>query len=138
MQRPDVVTAHDVRREVEQRMGIEPLDQLLAERAELVQKVADLRARHGPFGTWGDLRKTELATIAQSLRARAVRDNVKMTEAATTDAAHADPRYVEFVTEATRERSALTVAEDRIQAINDRIMRDQALARFMTAEVHLG
>lgn len=137
MQKPDSVIARDARQELEARIGIEPLESLLAERHELVQHVADLRARHGPFGTWGDLRKTELATIAQSLRARALKDNVKMTEAALTDAAHADARYIEFITEATKERARLTIAEDRIQAINERILRDNALAKFVTAEAHL-
>lgn len=137
MQKPDQVIARDARAELEARIGIEPLESLLAERHELVQQVADLRARHGSFGTWGDLRKTELATIAQSIRARAIAETRKMTEAAIEEAAHADPRYVEFITDATRERARLTIAEDRIQAINDRIMRDQALARFVSAEAHL-
>lgn len=137
MQKPDQVIARDARQELEARIGIEPLESLLAERHELVQQAANLRARHAAFGTWGDLRKTELATIAQSLRARALKDNVKMTEAAVTDAAHADPRYIEFVIQATKERAQLTVAEDRIQAINERIMRDNALAKFVTAEAHL-
>lgn len=138
MQQPDRVTAKDVRREIESRIGLESLDHLLAERHELVQNVADLRARHGSFGTWGDIRKSQLAAIAQSIRAKALNATVKLTEAAIDDAAHADPRYVELVTAATRERAELTVAEDRIQAINERIMRDQVLARFVTAEAHLG
>lgn len=137
MQRPDPIVAEDRRAHLEARVGLKPLEELLAERAELVESVAQLRARHGPFGTWDDIRKTELATIAQSLRAKAVRDNVKLTEAAITDAAHADGRYIECITQATRERAQLTVAENQIQSINDRILRDQALARFAAAELYL-
>lgn len=137
MQRPDSVVATDRRIELEMRAGLRPLEELLHERAELVESAAPLRARHGNFGTWDDIRKTELAKIAQAIRAGAVRDNVKLTEAAISDAAHSDPRYIECITTATKERARLAVLENHIQSINDRILRDQALARFAAAELYL-
>lgn len=134
---PDTVVARDSRREIERRAGIEPLDQLLAERHRLVAQGAELRARYGAFGSADNLRKIELSRIKQLLRATALRDGVKMTEAALDDAAHADPRYVEYITIATRERAEWSVLEDHIQAIEDRVTRDNTLARFATAELHL-
>src|SRR5205809_7891764 len=110
MHKPDAVTARTPFGEIEERLGIvPPLESLLAERADLVKRVCDLRARHGPGGTWPDLRKIELARIAQIIRAGAVRDQVKMTEAAIDDSTHADPRYIEAVTKATTERAELAV-----------------------------
>ena len=123
--------------ELEERIGIAGLEELLAERRELVEHVANLRARYGAFGSANDLRKIELSRIAQMLRAQAVRDQVKLTEAAIEEAAHADARYVEFVTTATKERAEWSVLEDRIQAIEDRIQRGNMLGRFAASELHL-
>jgi hypothetical protein len=123
--------------EVQLRMGVQPIEELLAEREELVRQVADLRARHGSFGTYNDLRKIELAQVAQTIRAKLLRDGGKMTETAITDAAHSDPRYQEFVIEATQERAQWAILEGRIDAIDARINRGQVVARFITSEMHL-
>lgn len=128
---------HTPMADVEQRMQLVPVEELLGERDVLVKKVADLRARHGAFGTYNDLRKILLATIAQTIRAAALRDSVKWTEAAIEDLAHADPRYVEFVTTATKERAEWAILENTIQGIADTINRGQAVARFLSSEVAL-
>ena|SRR6266550_4063577 len=138
MQHPDVVTTPVSRlAEIESRMGIPTLDSLLAERDELVSSAAPLRARHGPGGTYPDLRKIELAKIAQIIRASAIRDGVKMTEAAIEEAAHADPRYIEYVTEATKQKAQLAIAENRIQGVNETVYRGNAVARFLASEAQL-
>ena len=137
MMPPDTVVAFDGRRELESRIGIEPLDTLLAERHDLVGQVADLRARFGGFGTYGDLRKIELARIAQLIRAQALNEKVKMTAAEVDDAAHSDPRYAELVITATKERATWSLLEDRISAIEHRIARDNALCAYARAELSL-
>jgi hypothetical protein len=119
-------------------MGLQPLEELLAERDVLVRKVADLRARHGAFGTYNDLRKIKLSAIAQLIRAKALRDRIKVTGPMVEDAAHADPRYVEFVTTATMERAQWAILENHIQGIDETIMRGQAIARFVSNETRLG
>jgi len=120
--------------DVESRMGLQPVEELLAERDVLVRKVADLRARHGPFGTYQDLRKIELAQIAQTIRAAALRDSVKLTEAAIDEAAHADPRYIQFVVTATKQRAEWAILEAMIEGIDFTIQRGQAIARFLSVE----
>jgi len=123
--------------DIEDRMGIVPLEELLAERDDLVQQIAPLRARHGPGGTYNDLRKVELASVAQIIRAGAVRDGVKLTEAAIEETAHADARYVDWVTTATREKAELAVLENRILGISEMVFRGNAVARFLASEAQL-
>lgn len=123
--------------DTEDRMGIEPIERLLAGRAELIKRIAPLRARHGMGGTYGDQRKIELSQIAATIRAKAVAASTKLTEAAIDEAAHSDDRYVAFVTKATNERVEFIQLEDEIQAINDKINRGQAVARYLSAEVML-
>lgn len=118
-------------------MGLQPLEELLAERDVLVKKVSILRAKHGAFGTYDALRKIELAQIAQIIRAQAVMEPRKMTAAEIDDAAHSDGRYITFVTQATTERAQWAILENQIQGIADTIMRGQAVARFIAAEAHL-
>lgn len=135
---PDTaVVAHTRLGDIEARMGLMPIEELLAERDELVRQVAPLRARHGPFGTFEALRKVELSTVAATLRAQAVAENRKMTEAAIDEGAHADSRYIAFVTVATSEKAEWAILENSIQGINDTINRGQAVAKYLAAEVTL-
>lgn len=120
--------------DAESRMGIPSLEVLHAARHVKVEQVAELRARFGPGGTYNDLRKIELASIAALLRAQAQRDGVKKTEAAIDEAAQSDARYVQFVTEATSARAKWAVLEDEIQAIDELVSRGQAVARFVSME----
>ena len=91
--------------EVEERLGITPIEKLLAERQQLVEVCANLRAKYGAFGTWDNIRKNELSTIKMALRARYLSDGTKVTEGMLEDAAHADARDMELVTIATNERA---------------------------------
>ena len=123
--------------DIEDRLGIDRLDKLLADRYTLVERVADLRARHGAFGTWEHVRKMLLATVAMKARAMAVRDGTKVTETALADIAHASPEYAELVTQATMDRSELTLFEAKIEAIDATIMRANAITRFAASEARL-
>lgn len=123
--------------EIEARMGIPSIESLLAERDDLVKQVAPLRAKHGPFGTYDALRKVELSTIASVLRAQAVADGRKMTEAGIDEAAHADDRYIAFITLATQEKAEWAILENTITGITDAIQRGNVIARYLAAEAHL-
>ena len=123
--------------EVERRLGVTPIEELLAERSGLVEQVADLRAEHGSFGTFEARRKAELARIAQAIRARYHRDGVKATEGAVDDAAHASPEYYDLVVAATQARANLYRLEARIDAIDQTIQRANAIARYLTSEARL-
>src|ERR1700674_4134484 len=123
--------------DVEQRMSLVPLEELLAERDELVSSVAPLRAKYGPNGTWDALRTIQLATIAQRIRAQAVLDGEHMTQAEVKDAAHADPDYAAAVATATDERATWALLEAQIEGIDFTVNRGQAIARFLSAEARL-
>ena len=136
-QKPDTVVASLPFSEIEARMGIPSLASLLAERDTLVQQVAELRAKHGPFGVYGDLRKIELSKIQAVIRADAVAKGVKITEAAIEQESHAHAKYVEFVTEATKQKADYFVLENKITSIEDTIRRGNTVAAFLAAEVRL-
>lgn len=123
--------------DIERRMGLPALASLLAERDTLVKSVADLRARHGAFGTYNDLRKIQLSTIASMIRAKALEANTKVTEGFIEEQAHAHPDYVAFVTTATEEKARWAVTENQIEAITETVMRGNVLARYLSAEIGL-
>lgn len=123
--------------EMEQRLGLPPIEVLLAERDELVKQVAPLRAKHGPFGTFDALRKIELATLSALHRAKAVQDERKVTEAALDELAHSDGRYAQFIADGTREKAELAILENRIIGIGDTIQRGNVVGRYLAAEAHL-
>lgn len=133
----DTIVARSPFGEIEARIGLMPLEELLAERDALVREVAPLRARHGAFGTYGDLRKIELAKVAAVLRATAAAETRKVTEAALEEASHAAPSYIDFVTAATNEKARYFELENRIQGIEDTIQRANAVARYLASEARL-
>lgn len=137
MRGPDAFPPVTTLSEVEARMGLPSLESLLAERDELVKLVAPLRARHGPFGTYQDIRKIELARVGAVIRARAVESGTKVTEAAIEEGAHSHPDYVAFVTDATNEKGGWIILENRITGIADTIQRANVIGRFLAAEAHL-
>lgn len=123
--------------DVEQRMQLVPAEELLAERDALIKKIAPLRARHGPGGCWDDLRRVHRATIAMKHRAQAVAAGQRVTEAYLEDAAQADPDYLAFIEAGVKEKIQHTELENLVQGITDQLMRGQAVARFLTAELGL-
>lgn len=124
-------------RDTEEQLGIQPIDEMLANRAKLVDQVADLRARFGSFGTFDHLRKIELSRIAGLVRAQAVRDKVKMTAAEVEDATHSHPDYRDFITAATARRAEWVKVESQIEAIDATIQRANAIVRYITSEARL-
>lgn len=125
------------RAELEIRAGIEPLDRLLDERRGLIEKVADLRAKYGSFGTFEHLRKIELSRLKSLVRIQSMRDNRKMNNDQVDEEAHEHPDYTQFVVEATRARAEYFRLEGQIEAIDYRINRGQALARFAASEASM-
>ena len=137
MARPEGWVSRSPMADLESKLGIEPIDRLLAERDELVEQSATLHARHGAWGTFDAERKAKLAVIAALLRAQALRDNVKVTEASLTEAAHASGEYMTFVTLATVERAELYRLESRIQNIDQTVQRANMIGRYAASEARL-
>ena len=134
---PDVVIARTSMAELEAKMGIPPLEGLLAERDELVQQVARLRARHGSFGTWDAERKIALEQAAAVIRAQSALEQKKVTEAALDEAAHTTGNYVDFITASISEKADWIILENRIQGIEDTLLRANAIARYLSSEMML-
>lgn len=123
-----------VSEETELRAGVEPIDQLLHTRRELVEQVASLRAVYGAFGTWDHQRKSELSRLKSLIRLQAMKDNRKVNNDQVDEEAHEHPDYTKFVTLATRERAEYFRLEARIEDTDYRINRGQALLRFVASE----
>jgi len=119
------------------KLGIQPIEELLAQRQHIVNKVADLRARFGPFGTFDHLRKIELARLKALIRIQATRDKIKMTGDQVDDEAHAHPDYLEFISAATIKRAEWVRLESQIEEIDMTIQRGQAVARYTSSELYL-
>ncbi len=122
--------------EIEQRIGIEPLDRLHAERDKIVTELAPLRARHGPGGVWEAQRKVEWSKLAVVLR-EGQPEGKRMTEAEIEQRAHAHDRYVQFLVTGVIEKERYFTLETQLDGIADRINRGQAIARFAAAELGL-
>jgi hypothetical protein len=123
--------------DIEQRMQIIPLEDLLAERDELVSQLALLRAKYGAGGTFDALRKIELSKAENLVRGQATLEAKKVTEAFLDAAAHASDGYVQFIEAATKERAEWAILEERLAGIDFTINRGQALCKYLTAELGL-
>jgi hypothetical protein len=126
-----------MRGELETRIGVTPLDQLLAERERLVGEAASLYARYGPFGTAEHRRKVALATAELQVRADIASSGEKATEGKVDALARTHSTYLAFLEAMETGRAAWLVTETQIQAINDQIQRGNALTRFAAQEVRL-
>lgn len=123
--------------DLEQRIGLMPIEELLAERDELIKQVAPLRAKYGTFGTHEALRKIELAKLKAIIRGQVTQEKKKVSYNEIDDRAHASGQYVDFIIKATNERATWIELENRMESITDTLNRGQVIARFAAAEVYL-
>ena len=121
--------------DAEIRCGVQPAQELLDERTLLVEKVADLKAVYGSFGTFDHLRKIELSRLKGLVRAQATRDKVKLNNDQVDDDAHAHIDYIEFIRQATTDRAKWVRLENQIEAVSARIFRGNAMIRFVSNEI---
>src|SRR5881396_3723459 len=117
--------------DAEMRMQIVPLEELLAERDEIVSQLARLRALYGNGGTFDALRKIELSKAAAVVRAHAMLEGKKVTEAYLDEMAHCADGYAQYITEATSQRADWIRLEERLAGIDFTINRGQAVAKFV-------
>ena len=124
-------------RDVEDRIGVGHIEERMAERALLVDEVADLRAVHGSFGTFDPQRKVQLSQARMLLRAQYTRDKIPFTEAKLDEDAHSYPDYVDFITQATLDRAELARKEAEIYALDAIVRRENGLVHFCANEARL-
>lgn len=134
---PDHIVASSPMAEAELRASVQPIDELLAERSHLIEKCAPLRAVYGSFGTFDHSRKILLSRLKGEIRARAVRDQRKITNDQVDEEAHEHPDFIEFITDATKARTQWIKLEAIIEAIDFKIQRGQAVMRFAASEARL-
>jgi hypothetical protein len=123
--------------DIEDRIGIVGLDELLARRQELTKEAASLYAVYGPFGTAEHRRKIVLAMAELRVRADLALTAEKATEGKVDAMARTHAMYLEFIDAMEAGRAEWLVAETKLQSIADHIQRGNALMRFATQEVRL-
>jgi len=121
--------------ETELRAGVQPLEELLDEHRHVRGKLANLWAKYGPGGVAEHLRKAELARIVEYLRAMAIAEERKTTEAALDAAAHSHKQYLDFVAQMTKERAEYYELHAQLQEVEWKVNRGQAMMRYATVEL---
>lgn len=123
-----------MRHDIEDRIGIDPLDQLLAEREQLVGQAASLYAVYGPFGTAEHRRKVALAAAELQVRATLTDSGEKATEGKVDAMSRTHPTYLAYLDGLEAGRAEWLVTETKLQAITDRIQRGNVLSRYVASE----
>ena len=137
MTKPDQVVARTPMADFEAKIGIQPLEELHAERDMLVKQVAPLRAKWGQNGLGPHLRKAQLSKVQELLRAQAAADGEKVTESRIDQMGHADQRYLDWLAQGLLEYEQMIIVEEEIDQINERIIRGGQVAKYETAAMHL-
>jgi hypothetical protein len=127
----DTLSAHG---DAESRMGVEPIDDLLAERASLVDQLAPMWAEYGPGGVGEHRLSAERNRIVGLLRAMAAADDKKITEAALEAGSRAHPDYLNLMAKQTTERATFFRLQEQMRAVDFRINRGQSLLRAYASE----
>jgi len=122
------------RSDAEDRMGVEPVDKLLADRAGIVEALAPMWAEYGPGGIGEHRLSAERSRIIGLLRAMAAAEDKKVTEAALEAGSRAHPAYLAMMAKQTTERAEFFRQQEQLRAIDFRLNRGQALLRAYASE----
>lgn len=94
------------------------VDELLQKLASTEREWADLKALHGTFGKYNDIRKAKLAVTALMLRAgEPPKGALKWTDDLLDTAAHADSVYRKFVQDAETDAARFYLLDQQRDAI---------------------
>ena len=125
--------AMERQRDIEDRIGVVPLEDIQAEREMLVQLNSAALAMHGKNGIYKDVRDRMLAEAADRFR-RAWTGDKAPSEALVSSSALLDPTYVRWQEQQLASLAAVTVVEDRITALTAIQFRGDALIKYVTSE----
>jgi hypothetical protein len=121
-------------RDAESRVGVGSIEDHVARWLKLSKERAPLYAVHGPGGTFDPERKAKVSTIKMHVRAVSVAAGQKLTVDEIDATAHADDRNMDYITQATGERTRLAEIEDEMEAIKMVVNREQGLIRAYSQE----
>jgi hypothetical protein len=143
--RAEIDLPHDKRafdqRPHEARADLDSLDYLLAYRALLVERLAPLAAMHKHEGKWDEVRRAVRGMIAAEIRKDPPKFGFKAGKEpgveAVTDAACADPRYVDAVRRARAEAIEYETLNHELAALDVRIRAREIANLQWNAEARL-
>lgn len=122
-------------REAQAGAGIPDVDDLLAKRAALIDAHKHDMAMYGPFGMWEPERKKRLALAVLKIRLEAEQAGGKVPPEKTVDhMAHAHKDYVAFLDESFIGKARWIQVQDKIDAIDQRILRGGQVLRLRSSE----
>lgn len=120
--------------------GMEPLEDIHAEREAISRRFAELKPRFGPAKMWEHERKALLALVELEARRSwgqsTVTQGLKLTEDAVNAVAHHDPRYVNFLNAAVADAIEYEQLAIRMGNLEERANRGQVIGRLRSAEAH--
>ena len=124
--------------DLDDRLGIQPLDALHAERDRLTREIAPLKSLYGAFGGWESTRKMRLATVSLRIRAGWDADaRGRLTEDRLDDESHADPAFVLFIDTSNLERADFIIKQAALDSVDDRIRERHTLIHHDAATARL-
>jgi hypothetical protein len=123
---------------LESRADLDSLEDLHAQRRQLLPEYAALRALHGTFGKWDARRKQMLAAIYVSVRMDAQAKGEKTTEAYLDALARADERYARLIDEGIDGATRFVELDTQMSEVMEKIRNRELAMSTYTAEVRLG
>lgn len=125
-------------RAVEQRAEVDCLGDLHAQRRQLLDVLAPLKALHGPFGLFDDRRKQMLeATKVRARMALSIGREKKPTEAEIDATAYADQQYEKFLDDAYTAKIEYVLLANQLTEIEERIRTRELELMVYSAELKL-
>lgn len=123
------------RAELEEAIGVEPVEKLQHQRRMLIQQVAPLRAKYGERGTWEARRKIiRFGKMNEIIGALEQAGEKAPSEAKAERLAGSSTEYVKLIDIMEQEMARYILLEDEITALTERINRDNALIKYATFE----
>jgi hypothetical protein len=110
-----------VARDIEDKAGIESLEQLHSLRRQLLPEYKTLKALHGPFGKWDFRRKARLEAAKIQARIDVSKTGEKYTEAMIDTMGHADAGYIQFIEDGIDGATRYVEVETEMNELAERV-----------------
>jgi hypothetical protein len=131
---PDRIYTPEIFDEAQIVSGVQPVDELLAERHALVCANATRAALYGPGNVWDASRKSRWAVARLRIKGELVNAGEKWSEAGLDALAYADQKYVDWLAWSEEDKAEYEMERDRIDAITERIRRGALVMKAYTYE----